>query len=299
MILKGAEFKKAMLLGLVVAAAPSFYYPYAFGWSGAVAGGAAVLLFEFAYYGLMFYVLWRRASTARILGAACAAVAFRLGLGLVFAALLAALFGLPVADALSTGMYRYLPGILLHVLLVPFMLQSVFDFRRPPRRAPQATRRADMPKSERPRMPAADAPSWGGATDHLPDFEAAVAHIAAYSTVRLALLVDDDGLCVARAGRPHGDTDLWAPVTQLLFGAIRRELRRTPSDALERFELTQGEQRMAVVRVESFYLAVLFDGTTDELVHVRIAQAVEMIRRYAEHKYPRTARAAATEVSYV
>ena len=140
---------------------------------------------------------------------------------------------------------------------------------------------------------------WTPGTDHLPDFDSAVEHIAAYSTVRLALLVDDEGLAVARAGRPHADSDLWAPVTNLLFDAVRRELRRTPDSVVQRLELTQSEQRLVLVRVEPFYLTVLFDSTTDELVNVRIAQATEMIKRYAEHKYPKVARRAATEVAYV
>jgi predicted regulator of Ras-like GTPase activity (Roadblock/LC7/MglB family) len=298
MILKGAEFKKAMLLGLVVAVAPTFLYPNTFGWQGAGSGGAAVFLLEFGYYGLMFYLVWRRASVARILGGACAGMAFRLMLGLVFSLLLGALFGLGFGAALSTGLLGYLPGVLLQIALVPFMLQSVFDFRRP-RRVMPASRPTDAPKAERARASAAEPTAWTTSSDHMPDFDAAVSHIAAYSTVRLALLVDDDGLCVARAGRPHGDSDLWAPVTQLLYGAIRRELARTPEDGLERFELTQADQRIVVARVASFFLAVLFDSTTDELVNVRIAQAVEMIKRYAEHNYPRMARPAATEVAYV
>jgi hypothetical protein len=54
-----------------------------------------------------------------------------------------------------------------------------------------------------------------------------------------------------------------------------------------------------VERVTPFYLAVLFDHATDELVNVRIAQAVDMVRKYTEYKYPKVAPSAATEVAYV
>jgi len=298
MIVKGPEFKKAMLLGLVLAAAPSFYYPYAFGWKGALAGSAGLFLLEFAYYGVMFYLFWRRTSISRILGAAVVAMGFRLGLGTLFSMLLAALFGLSVGSALSTGLYGYLPGVLLHVIAVPFMLQSVFDLRQPRRVAP-APRKVESLPTER-RTPTHSEPtSWNIGSEQVPDFNAAVEHIATYSAVRLALLVDDEGLSVARAGRAKSDSDLWAPVTNLLFDALRRELRRTPDSVVHRFELTQTDQRCVAVRVEPFYLTVLFDSTSDELVNVRIAQAAEMIKRYAEHKYPKVARRAATEVAYV
>lgn len=298
MIVKGPEFKKAMLLGLILAVAPSFYFPYAFGWKGALAGSAGLFLLEFGYYGVMFYLFWRRAEISRILGAAAAALAFRLGLGVVFAMLLAALFGLGAGEAMSSGLFSYLPAALLHVILVPFILRSAFDLRRPRKSAP-SPRTVEISHAEKRTAVSAEPVPWTSGGDQLPDFGAAVAHIAAYSTVRLALLVDHEGLSVARAGRPRADADLWSPVTNLIFDAIRRELRRTPDTAVSRIELTQSDQRLVMVYVSPFYLTVLFDSTTDELVNVRIAQAVEMIKRYAEHKYPKVARRAATEVAYV
>ena len=45
----------------------------------------------------------------------------------------------------------------------------------------------------------------------MPDFGAAVEYVASYSTVELALLVDDEGLCVSRACRASSDSDMWAP----------------------------------------------------------------------------------------
>ena len=298
MIVKGPEFKKAMLLGLVLAVAPSFYFPYAFGWKGALAGSAVLFLLEFGFYGVMFYLFWRRAEISRILSAAAAALAFRLGLGVLFAMLLATLFGLGAGEALSAGLYRYLPAALPHVFLVPFILRSAFDLRRQRRVAPSPRKVETIPAEKRGAGSAESAP-WTPSGDQFPDFNSAVEHIAAYSTVRLARLVDHEGLAVARAGRPHADSDLWSPITNLLFDAIRRELRRTPDTVVNRFELTQTDQRIVMVHVAPFYLTVLFDSTTDELVNVRIAQATEMIKRYAEHKYPKVARRAATEVAYV
>jgi len=111
--------------------------------------------------------------------------------------------------------------------------------------------------------------------------------------------VDEEGLSVAQAGRGTADTDLWAPVVNLLYDSLIRDLSRTSDNNATRFQVTLTHQRLVVVRVAPFYLAVLFDHNTDELVNVRIAQAVEMVKRYYEQKYRKVAQTATTEVAYV
>ena len=88
-------------------------------------------------------------------------------------------------------------------------------------------------------------------------------------------------------------------MVNLVYESIRSELIRTGNAHLRRFELSLSDHRLVVERVEPFYLAVLFDHATDELVNVRIAQAVDMVKKYAEHKYPKVAPSATTEVAYV
>jgi hypothetical protein len=88
-------------------------------------------------------------------------------------------------------------------------------------------------------------------------------------------------------------------VINLLYDSVIKQLRRTSDSNVRRLQVTLSHERLVVERVEPFYLAVLFDQNTDELVNVRIAQAVEMVKRFYEHKYPKVAREAATEVAYV
>jgi predicted regulator of Ras-like GTPase activity (Roadblock/LC7/MglB family) len=298
MTLKGPEFKKALLLGLVLAAVPVFFYPNTFGWSGAASGGTQLFLVEMLYYLLVFQFLFSREPFAHRFKAAATALAFRFSSGVVFAVLATGLFNLAAKEALNAGLYGYLPGVLLQIAVVPFLLKPVFRFRelRSPRLSTYAHSVAAAPHGPSP-APAEQA-VWTS-SDHAPDFEAAVQHVASYSTVGLVLLVDEEGLCVARAARGQADSDLWAPVINLLYAAVIRELGRTSDAEVKRIQVTLAHDRLVVERVAPFYLAVLFDQNTDELVNVRIAQAVEMVKRYYEHKYPKVAETAATEVAYV
>ncbi len=296
MTLKGPEFKKALLLGLVASAVPLVYYPNSFGWNGAGQGGPGFFVFEFAYYLLAFQFLLARESFPHRLKAATVSLVFRLGLGIVFGVLAGGLFDVAFGAALADGLSRYVPAVMLHAAIVPFLLSPVFRFRE--LRKARSTASSEAPARAPKSAASSEAHAWSGG-EHIPDFDAAVAHVASYSTVGLVLLVDDEGLCVARAARGSADSDLWAPVVNLLYHATLRELRRTPDADVRRLQISLSRERLVVERVEPFYLAVLCDHNTDDLVNVRITQAVEMIRKYYEHKYRKAAPQGAAEVAYV
>lgn len=297
MTLKGPEFKKALLLGVVASAVPLVYYPNVFGWTGAGQGGPGFFVVEFAYYLLAFQFLLSREPLPHRMKAATVALVFRLGVGTVFGILAGGLFEAGIGATMADGISRYLPAVLLHAAIVPFLLSPVFRFREL-RKSRSSASAVEAPA----RAPKAAASSESHAYthgEHIPDFDAAVSHVASYSTVGLALLVDEEGLCVARAARGTADSDLWAPVVNLLYHATLKELRRTPDADVRRLQLSLSRERLVVERVEPFYLAVLCDQNTDDLVNVRITQAVEMIRKYYEHKYRKAAPQGAAEVAYV
>jgi predicted regulator of Ras-like GTPase activity (Roadblock/LC7/MglB family) len=298
MTLKAPEFKKALLLGLVFAALPLFIFPRSFGWSGAANGGMSIFLVEILYYIIVYHFLFARESVSNRLRAAGSAYAFRFFLGFVWAVLATGFFDLTFGQALTAGIYGYLPGALLHIAIVPFVLSPVFRFRELRRPRSTATSQSFEPVEPRRAQIQAEPHAWTGG-DQTPNFDAAVAHVASYSTVEMAMLVDEEGLAVAQAGRGTADSDLWAPVINLLYDSLIRDLSRTSDSNARRFQVTLTHQRLVVERVAPFYLAVLFDHNTDELVNVRIAQAVEMVKRYYEQKYRKVAQTATTEVAYV
>jgi hypothetical protein len=298
MTLKAPEFRKALFLGLVFAALPLFMYPRSFGWAKATDGSMQVFLVEMLYYLIVYQFVFAREPFGNRVKAAGTAFGYRLFLGFVWAVLATGFFELSLGQALVAGIYGYLPGVLLHIAIVPFVLGPVFRFRELRRPRPAADSPSFETVAPRRTQIQSDPQAWTG-SEQTPNFDAAVSHVASYSTVEMALLVDEEGLSVARAGRGSADTDLWAPVINLLYDAVIRELSRTADNQAQRFQVTLTRQRLVVERVAPFYLAVLFDHNTDELVNVRIAQAVEMIKRHYEQKYPKVAQQATREVAYV
>lgn len=301
MTLQGNEFKKAALLGLVLAAVPLLYYPSTLGWSGATLGSPQLFIWEFLFYSSVFYMFWKRERFSRTLAGAGLAMGFRLFTSLITGLLMGAIHAIPPAQSFGIGLFSYIPGVALQILVVPFIIRPVFNFapvRRMPTRTHVEPSRHDMPVVERRSSPILESSAWQGSNEHMPNFDAAVEHIASYSTVELAALVDDEGLIVARAGRPAADHELWAPVVNRLHLVIGAELRRARQE-VKRFDLALSKHRLTVVWLNPFYLCVLYDHSTDDLVNVRIAQAVEMVKRYREHKYPKAAAPAVAEVSYV
>lgn len=309
MTLNAPELKKAMLLGLVAAVVPLFYYPNSFGWQGATAGSALYLILELCYYVLVFYGFNRRADTGSHVIAAGMTFGLRAALGIVFGLLLAGNHGMTAVSGLSSGLFSYLPFVIPMALMMPFLMRSALEvkaIRTPRSRNPYSTSTTDS--SDSAKIPAiatqampvvTEKSAWQGGGSGIPDFGAAVEHVASYSTVEMALLVDDDGLCVAKACRPNSDIEMWAPVVNLVYQSIQAELVRTGSTTMKRYELTLATQKLVVERVETFYLAVLFDQVTDELVNVRIAQAIDMIKKFYKQKYSNVESTGVTEVSYV
>lgn len=307
MTLNTPELKKAMLLGLVAAVAPLFYFPNSFGWQGATAGRAPFLLIELGYYVLVFYGFNRREKMGSHMGAAAMTFGLRSALGIVFGLLISGIHGTSLGAGLSIGLFTYLPFVIPMAVMMPFLMRSVIGFTKSsPRSRVSAPSYATAPPVERPgagasvsRPVATDKSARPSGGSQAPDFGAAVEHVASYSTVELALLVDDEGLCVARACRANSDSEMWAPLVNLIYQSIQVELVRTGSTAMKRYELTLATQKLVVERVEAFYLAVLFEQATDELVNVRIAQAIDMIKKHYKQKYSNSESTEVTEVAYV
>lgn len=299
MTLQGSEFKKAALLGLILAVLPLFLYPYTFGLSATTHGTPSLFLFEPLYYALVLYAISRRKNASQIASLVAVGMGFRLAVGFISAMLMTGIFNLGLGAALKIALFAYLPGALVQMAVIPFIVKPLVQVeRRRPR--PRVRPTAPEVQTAEPRTaPATESHSWSPGGENLPDFDAAVSHIASFSSVEIAVLVDQEGLPLARACREGADWELWSPVVNRLYDAIKQELQRTEYKEVQQFDLILGKHRLSVIALAPFFLCVLYDHTTDDMVTVRIAQAVEMVKKYREQRYPMAAPPVATEVAYV
>jgi hypothetical protein len=278
-------------------------------------------MFEIVFYGVIFYVFRPNSTLLQLLAGAGITFLYRIVLGTIFGALLSVFFYMDFSVSLALGISRYLPAIALHVILSPFVMRPFFlaivdlpvrTYRPHERRAsaPAAAKRQDeptvpyYPKSAKSRTAGGSgsvSESRTGITigQDIDGFCRAVRYLGEHHAVLLATVVDGEGLTMAKFVRDGFDVECWAPLTLLLQDANKTILKRNSElSALDQIDLTFGNRRLVIVRVEDFDLLVLSNHEDDELLRIRTTQAADMIRKYTSERYG-TSLPSGTEERYV
>jgi predicted regulator of Ras-like GTPase activity (Roadblock/LC7/MglB family) len=234
-----------------------------------------------------------------------------MALGAVFGLTIAVMYKLNTTIAFSLGMAKYLPAILLHVMAAPFVMRSAYlelaeslspdqPVRRPYRETeakPVIFDQDTVPASSSPTVeppvvshiqtPVAENPKPSPMRhDDDNQFERAVAYIGESGSVKMALVVDEEGLPLARFSRCQEDTELWAPLAIVLEGNNRALLERYHRGGMpDKIDIGTGKMRIILRRIEHVTLMVLADKSVDETILIRIAQAADMVRKYMSERY--------------
>ncbi|MEW5795623.1 MAG: hypothetical protein AB1772_04600 [Candidatus Zixiibacteriota bacterium] len=269
-------------------------------------------LYELVYYGVVIFIFHRSTTLLRLIQGAGVCLIYRLALGAVFGLLLAAVYSLQTRVSLTLGMSGYLPAILFQIALAPFVLKPVVDqlygdepVRR--RAAPpiQTDTRAEFvrpahvpvkPKAapEAPKVPAfaaarkPDSAAYHRSADSMRElngFDRAVYYLGEHSAVQLATIVDSEGLTLGSFKRGQVRPEDWAPLALLVVGESGQVLERGNLDGLEKVDLILKDKRLVVARPEGLYLMVLAERHDDDLLNIRINQALEMINKFVAERY--------------
>ncbi|MDD4050852.1 MAG: hypothetical protein PHR28_02980 [candidate division Zixibacteria bacterium] len=291
-----------LLFSLILVVVPMVVFPNRLGLG--LGGGSAVnLLYEMIFYGIVLFLFRRETTLAALVVGIALTLVYRLALGAVFGLALVAMYDLGLSIALSLGMTKYMPAILLHVACAPFVLRPVYlglAARLAPGRRERAVRQTvyptivedvEMKVSTAPIRETASAttrpePAFPGTPGDENVFDRAVGYLGESSAVRLALLVDQDGLPLARFIRGKEDVDAWAPLAAMMLSGNRELLGRVDSkDNPDRVDIGTGSLRLLVRRIDRVILMVAAEPNVDETIHIRIAQAADMIRKYMSERY--------------
>lgn len=276
-------------------------------------------LYELAYYGVAIFVFHRRTTLMKLVQGAGVCLIYRLGLGAIFGLLLTAVYSMQLKVSLTLGMSGYLPAILLQVALAPFVLKQVItqlyaeaptkrrfvspplpserlELDRPslvtPRSKTSAFQDAAVPAFAAPRKTdvaaqhrSPDAPGNSGSRD-LNGFDRAVYYLGEHSAVHLATIVDDEGLVLGSFRRGQIQPDDWGPLALLLVDESRQILWRGRMDGLEKLDLLLTDKRLVVARPpEGYYLMVLAERHDDDVLNIRVNQALDMINKFVVERY--------------
>lgn len=302
-----------MLLSLILIVIPLVAF-HTFRVKPLVGGSVIYLFFEMVYYGTVFWIMRRDASLAVVFTGTIMAIIYRMSLGLFFGLILLGMFTFTdLTTPLSWGLIGYMPAVLLHIAATPFVVRQYYlrvaarlmeddeEFEMsPPTFAnevqPQVSQTfASVPKpiqSSSPGIPNEFAArienhsSVGATTDRVNNFDKALTYLSESTSVKMALLVDEEGLTLAQFNRCEEDPELWAPLAVIVEGNNRNLLGRFyPVSELEKIEIGTMKMRIILRRIGHLTLMILAEKSIDETVHIRINQAAEMVRKYMSERY--------------
>jgi predicted regulator of Ras-like GTPase activity (Roadblock/LC7/MglB family) len=316
MELNGQDNRRIIIFSLGVIILPLVVFPARLGTD--VARASLInALYELVYYSIVVFFFHRRTTLLRLVQAAGVCLIYRLALGAVFGLLMAAMYSMQLRVSLTLGMSGYLPAILFHVALAPFILKPVVSQlysedsvqkspSLPLKAAPRIEERSIPPAAKRQSpvavntqpAPAFSAPRRLEATisprrteasasiaREANGFDRAVTYIGEHASVNLAAVVDNEGLLLASFKRAQVDPDIWAPLVLLLVDGSRQVLQRVQPEGLEKVDLMLKDRRVVVARPEGCYLLVVAERHDDDLLNIRINQALEMIGRFVAERY--------------
>lgn len=313
----GKLIQRILLFTLAVLIVPLVAFPERFG-TELARGSLIFVLYELVYYAVVVFLLQRRGGLIQLVQAAGICLVYRLCLGAAFGLLIALMFGMNVRVSVAMGLSSYLPAILFHVGLVPFILKPIHDqfykiTSRPRREASPQVHSGESLERGRTSLvvsrargfvkdaPASlavsesqviessfdDEPSSSAPVIHtdLNGFERAVRYVGEHGSVHLAAVIDHEGLLLAHFVRHNTDAEDWAPLALIFFDENQRVLEKNQQESLEQLDLVLRDKRVSLARYGYCHLLVVSERESGDVLRIRLHQALDMIRKYVDERY--------------
>lgn len=121
-------------------------------------------------------------------------------------------------------------------------------------------------------------------------FQSALEYLIEYQGVKGALILDKEGLVIDYLDKDNIDPEEFSPLALLILDQTSNVLGRLNESAVKSIVLKNQKSWITIECVEDLRLVVRADLNTDDLLRVRIGQAVEMIKTHLKDRYPLLAR---------
>jgi predicted regulator of Ras-like GTPase activity (Roadblock/LC7/MglB family) len=305
--------RQILLFSLLILITPMVLFPEQLG-MGLAKVSLLYAVYELVYYGVAVFFLHRRFTFFQVAQAAGVCLIYRLLLGAVFGLLIAALYSLNLTVSLTLGMSSYLPAVLLHIASTPFILKPVmrelFQVRAippfsEPGSSPVVVREQEksfftvsaekkstdslfpaINEQESPThyAPRHDSHLLAGMQD-TNGFDRATRYIGEDSSVRLAAVVDHEGLMLGHFKRGVTDAEALAPFSLLFSDTNCQVLKRVGWGSPEKIDILLDDKRIVVAREGTFSLMVIAHRQVEDLLTIRINRGLESIKKYMAERY--------------
>ena len=297
-----------LLLSSVLIVVPMVIFPAKLG-TELSSGSLAYALFEVIYYAVIFFILRPASNLFQLFQGAGLTFLCRIVIGTAFGVLISIMYDVGFSAALTLGVSKYLPAIILHIAFAPIITKPFYYailgepsgdelHRDKKKRAvfqPQTTPPAHGSSSQviiKPKPMAAkkikavEPKAVVSVEKDTDGFARAVNYIGEHQSVKLAAVVDFEGLTMSSFSRKGADVEEWAPLA-LLFNEANAKILNRFSDITgpERLDVTFGQDKLYAINVSKFTLFVLSGRDDDDLLGIRLAQASDMISKYVSERY--------------
>lgn len=315
MNLSGEATKRLLLYSLILLVVPLMLFPERLGTYLQDYSSTNIVL-ELLFYLLLTFVLYRQGNAIQMVAIVFIGLGYRLLISSIFSVLISAFYDISSSVAFSLGMYGYLPSLLFQVFATQFIIKSTMDeifFSRPRMRRPQqpdsATfdsvetgtstfvvtkeKNAVRPDSSPPRplqnqssfenrSAAAESPVISGEAQ---GFDKATRYIGEHGSVKLAAVVDHEGLLLSNFARGGIIAEDVAPFALLIKANGAGSMNFLSYGCPERVEFQLSNDRVVLCYEETYCLMVIAERHSDDLLNIRINQAMEMVKKHMSERY--------------
>lgn len=315
MNLSGEAAKRLLLYSLILLVVPLILYPEKLGTYLQDYSSTNIVL-ELLFYLLLTFVLYRQGNAMQMVAIVFIGLGYRLLISSIFSVLISAFYNISSGVAFSLGMYGYLPSLLFQIFATQFIIKNAMDdvfFSRSRIRRPRPSdtttadsvetgtstfvvtkeKNATRPDSPPPRpvqnrsgledRPAtAESPVVSGDAQ---GFDKATRYIGEHGSVKLAAVVDHEGLLLSNFTRGGIIAEDVAPFALLIKADGAGSMNFLNYGCPERIEFQLSNDRVVLCYEETYCLMVIAERHNDDLLNIRINQAMEMVKKYMSERY--------------
>ena len=117
-------------------------------------------------------------------------------------------------------------------------------------------------------------------------FQAAVDYLSEYAGVKGAVIVDSEGLAIAKSGQKDFDSDNYAAIGFQLVSTVNGALPKLIKPGIELISIKTSSDWLTIARSASLFLVVAAERSADDLLNIRITRSLDMVTAHVKEKYP-------------
>ncbi len=315
MEIDGRIIRQMVLFALFVLIIPMVLFPVLLGTklmqSSMVNASFTTIALEIVFYGFCLFFFNKETTLARLFTNATICFVARYVLGVMLGGLIALMYDMNLGVTISFGTSSFWPAVGSHVLATPFILKPIFIAQKKfYATTPKPAASLNEPTVDKSHLAGASSfvvtkeninKEQPQVTSQLSEsqpfrssqkssvneigFQKAVNYIGENGTVLMAAVVDYEGLLLSSYQRAMFEAEDIAPLVLPIVEQNKMTLHKMQLTVPEKTDMMFENQRLIIASENYYTLVVISERSMDDILNIRINQALEMIRIYTAERY--------------